>query len=137
MHRLSFRNTDRSRERIGGCQSIGLMCEVILKVSDKVSKGFLIKAGRTLKFCRQIRVQHDFLLLLLFFCFCFVFVLFCFVFFCYVACGKPSRKFGRISPFLFYFLLGRKSEKLRNKVFPVTPLLSSVFVPRVFCAYLW
>lgn len=129
MHRSSFRNTDRSRERIGGCQSIGLMCEVILKVSDKVSKGFLIKAGRTLKFCPQIRVQHDFLLLLLLFCFCF--------FFCYVACGKPSRKFGRISPFLFYFLLGRKPEKLRNKVFPVTPLLSSVFVPRVFCAYLW
>lgn len=129
MHRLNFRNTDRSRERIGGCQSIGLMCEVILKVSDKVSKGFLIKEGRTLKFCRQISCATRFSSSSSSFLFLF--------FFCYVACGTPSRKFGRISPFLFYFLLGRKSEKLRNKVFPVTPLLSSVFVPRVFCAYLW
>ena len=35
------------------------------------------------------------------------------------------------------FFLYRKLEKLRNRVFPVTPPLSIVFVPTIFCAYLW
>ena len=37
--------------------------------------------------------------------------------------------------FVFSFLCV-KSEKLRNRVFPVTPLLSIVFVSGVFGAYL-
>ena len=52
-----------------------------------------------------------------------------------VAIWQSSRKMRHISPFSFFFLC-RKSEKLHNRVFPVTPLLSIVFVPRVFCAYL-
>ena len=48
-------------------------------------------------------------------------------FYCWVA--KPSRNLGFISwVFLLFF-------SVSGKVLPVTPLLSGVFVHRVFCAY--
>ena len=51
----------------------------------------------------------------------------CKVVICYwVAIGNPVRK---IIPFFFFSVLG--------KVFPDTPLLSSIFVGRVTCAYFW
>ena len=43
--------------------------------------------------------------------------------------GKPSRNLGSISSFFNYFF------SVSGKVLPVTSLLSSVFVRRVFSAY--
>ena len=48
---------------------------------------------------------------------------------------EKERKICSIFP--GFFFLCRKWEKLCNKVFSVTPLLSTVFAPRVSCAYLW
>ena len=43
--------------------------------------------------------------------------------------GKPSRNLCSTSSFFSYFF------SVSGKVLPVTPLLSSAFVHRVFCAY--
>ena len=48
-------------------------------------------------------------------------------------CGNLSRKMGNIS--LFYFILFYLFFSVSVKVLPVTPLLSGVFVHRVFSAY--
>ena len=44
--------------------------------------------------------------------------------------GNPSRKMGNISLFYYAFIFS-----VSVKVLPVTPLLSGVFLHRVFCAY--